>query len=86
MTVGCVGRGGRLPCVIYNTAMVDGLSLNGIAPVNTCIDTKCQLPIAIRAVDHPQRTSIMTMAKEKMSASLLNVPSVKTSGAAHRGV
>ena len=38
--VGCVGRGGRLPCVIANIAMTDEPLLKGIAPVNTCDDMK----------------------------------------------
>lgn len=33
--VGCVGRAGRLSCVMANIAMADEPALNGIAPVNT---------------------------------------------------
>ena len=35
---------------------------------------------------HSLRTSITTIAKEKMSASLVSSPPVKTSGAIHRGL
>jgi len=41
---------------------------------------------SLYTVDNPGRTSIMTIAKEKMSASLLHVPSFKTSGAVHRAL
>jgi len=71
---------------MYDMAMAVGLLLNGIAPVNTCVDTKRGSAKALRTVDHPWRTSVITIAKEKTSASLLNVPSFKISGAAHRGV
>ena len=40
----------------------------------------------ILTADNLQHTSIMTIAKEKVSASLLYIPLVRTSGAAHRGV
>ena len=84
--VGCSGRGGRMPCVMYNTAMICVSSLNGIAPVKTCIDTKQGLAGVTRTVNDRQHTSIMIIAKEKVSDSLLNIPLVRTSGAAHRGV
>jgi hypothetical protein len=38
--VGCVGRGGRLPWVVADMAMIDVPSLNGTAPVNICVDVK----------------------------------------------
>jgi len=75
-----------MPCVMCNIAMVDGRSLNGIAPVNTWIDAKWRSAKVIHIADNQQRTSIMTIAKEKVSASLLYVPVVRTSGAAHRAV
>ena len=71
---------------MFNIVAVGGLSLNGTAPVNTCIDTKRRFAKAIHAADHLGRTSTITTAKEKISASLLSVPSIRTSGAAHRGV
>jgi len=36
VTLGCFGRGGRLPCVIVKMAPEDGQSLNGMVPVNIC--------------------------------------------------
>jgi len=36
VNVGCVGRGGRLLCIMANVAIADVVLLNGIAPVNTC--------------------------------------------------
>jgi len=39
---GSAGRGGRLASVINNIAIMDVLSLNGTAPVNTCIYPKQQ--------------------------------------------
>ena len=41
-----------MPCVIFNIAMVGVLSLNGTAPVNTCIDKKRQSAKTVCAVDH----------------------------------
>jgi hypothetical protein len=67
-------------------ATTDVSSANGIALVNICIDTKKQSVKDLHTVDHPRRASIMTIAKEKISASLLYVPSLRTSGAAHRTV
>ena len=86
LKVGCAGRGGRVPCVMHNTAMTGVLSLNGIVPVNTCIHAKQRSAKMIHTACNQQHTSIITIAKEKVSASLLNIPSVRTSGAAHRGV
>ena len=37
-------------------------------------------------IDRSLRTSIMTIAKEKMSASLVSFSPFKTSGAVHRGL
>ena len=53
--------------------------------MNACIDTKLDKRKADRQENHSLRTSIMTMANEKMSAFLLRVPPLKTSGAVHRG-
>ena len=36
--------------------------------------------------DDSLRTSVATIAKEKMSASLVSSPPCKTSGAVHRGL
>ena len=62
------------------------LPLNGTAPVNTYIDIKCRWAKTLHRIGHPSRTSTMTIAKEKMSVSLLYVPLLKSSGAVHRGV
>ena len=43
MKIGCVGRGGRLPCVIANMAIKEEQSLNGISRVNTCVEGKTHL-------------------------------------------
>lgn len=40
--VGCIGRGGRLPCVMENIAVTDGQPLNGTAPVKIYIGTERQ--------------------------------------------
>jgi len=40
--VGCVGLGGRSPRNADSMAIKDEQPLNGAAPVNTCIGTKCQ--------------------------------------------
>ena len=66
--------------------MTDGVLLNGTAPVNTCIGAKQQWIKTLHMVGRPRHTSIMTMAKEKMSDSLLCGPSFKTSGAVHLAV
>ena len=60
--------------------------LNGIAPVNTYIDTEWQWAETLHRIHNPQRTSTMTIAKEKTSDSLVHGPSFKTSGAVHRAV
>ena len=80
--VGCVGRGGWAPFITSNIAAVFGLSLKGTAPVNTWVDVNRDQ----HTRNHSLRTSTITMAKEKISDSLLCVPIFKTSGAAHRGV
>jgi hypothetical protein len=72
--------------MMANMAIIAGPSLNGTAPVNICIHTKRRWAKVQHTTEHLQRTSIMTIAKAKISASLLYVPSFKTSGAAHRAV
>jgi len=82
--VGWIGRGGRSPLTVADTAARGGLSLNGTAPVKTFLQMNQVLQISILNL---QRTSITTIANEKTSASLLNVPRLsKISGAIHRAL
>jgi len=69
-------------------ALEDELSPNGTAPLNICISTKRGSTKVQHVVDLPWRTSIITMAKEKMSACLVYglASSSKISGAVHRGL
>ena len=39
---GCDGRDGRSPLIMAIVATAGRLSLNGIVPVNTCVDTRHQ--------------------------------------------
>ena len=70
MKVGCVGRGGRLPCIMANITATDALSANGIAPVNICVDTKQQSVKALHSRssatclnhDHRKREGVRFLA------------------------
>ena len=84
--VGWVGRGGRSPPVIASITTRGGLSLNGTAPVKAFIQMNGSSP-DVSQVGDLQRTSIMTIANEKTSDSLLCVPPPsKISGAIHRAL
>jgi len=70
MKVGCVGRDGRLPCVMANIAMKDESPLNGTAPVNICIEIKRQSakpptysgsPLAHLDHDHCKRKNVSSL-------------------------
>lgn len=81
----CFGLGGRVPPMMESMADVAGFPTKGTAPVNTWINVNRCLAQG-RHKGCQRRTSIMTIAKEKISASLLYIPSSKTSGAEYRGV
>jgi len=80
--VGWIGRGGRSPLAVADAAARGVLLLNGTAPVKTFVQMNEVLQMSILNL---RRTSITTIANEKTSASLLNVPRLsKISGAIHR--
>jgi len=84
---GWAGRGGRSPRIMAVPAIPGLLTSNGGAPVKTCVETERRLRKAQRITIHPRRTSTMTIANEKTSASLLYVPeSFAISGAVHCAV
>ena len=57
----CVGRGGRSPCVMITMTFRDVRSLNGIAPVNTCLVRNHNQPklshyiLSVTYLDHDHR-------------------------------
>ena len=80
--VGSIGLGGRSPPMVANRAARGVFLPKGTAPVNTFVQMSGVLWMSILSL---QRTSIMTIANEKTSASLLNAPRLaRISGAVHR--
>jgi hypothetical protein len=74
-----------LPTIIASIAAAGELRLKGTAPVNACDGQRGVMSQTLTEIIHPRCTSIITIAKEKTSASLLYVPtSFRISGAVHR--